>query len=279
MPKTKNKEEQVEPTDNQGLQELSEQVDKEEGGTEQKDDGKVVQHPQFQHRIDQLVSRMNEAQTKLDKANVERQEERAAFDQLAQQYKDLSATLDNVQDKVDTTNMPDPIEDPVGYANAREEKLLRKVEKIVSNNTQAKQPSQTSNNFGQNSQQSMNGGLTQEQKIQEIAFATIHSDYYDIVNEIYPDLTSDPVLRNQIFSSINPPLEAYNYGKEKRKRSDDMKNKQYGQAFAEGGSLPPTGEKEQPLSTSDKIIIRKLGMTSEEYINHRNKMKKEGRIR
>jgi hypothetical protein len=279
MPKTKNKEEQVEPTDNQGLQELSEQVDKEEGDTEQKDDGKVVQHPQFQHRIDQLVSRMNEAQTKLDKANVERQEERAAFDQLAQQYKDLAATLDNVQDKVDTTNMPDPNEDPVGYANAREEKLLRKVEKIVSGNAQLKNPAQPQNNYGQFPQQSGNAGMTPEQQMQEIAFATNNPDYYDIINEIYPDLNNDPVLRNQILGSANPPREAYNYGKEKRKRAEEMKNRQYGQAFAEGGSLPPTGEKEQPLSTADKIIIRKLDMTPEEYINHRNKMKKEGRIR
>jgi hypothetical protein len=187
----------------------------------------------------------------------------------------LASTIDNVQDKVDISTMPDPSEDPVGYADAREEKLLRKIEKIMSNSAQ---PKRSTNGYNQYQQQTRDVNLTQEQRVQEIALATIHSDYYDVLDEVKQDINRDPVLRNQIMGSQNPAKEAYDYGKKKRNSIMETKNKQYEQAFAESGSQPPPAEREQPLTAADKIILRKLNMTPEEYTEHKNKMKRGGRL-
>lgn len=166
---------------------------------------------------------------------------------IKEHNKALQEALDKIEDRDIETARPDPVEKPEEFVKWIEAKVKRDYEK----EQRAKAATPVTNDPKLN--------------MQIIAASTIYADYNDMVKEVQSDIDNDPILRNQIWGSPNPPIAAYKYGLEKRARNGGEDNARKKQGYVEGGS-PHEGDRDRGGLTPDQEkMAARLGIPKDKY--------------
>lgn len=220
---------------------------------------KPPEHPQFQKRINEFTYKVNSLETKLEAEHQARLKDDAAFNALAEQNKQLAESLDKVEDKVFDVAAPDPETDPTAYADWRDERLLKKMEKMVKPPTELPPPPPSPAVPPQ----------PRSQDMRETVQQGLHDDYKEMVAETMQDMKTDRALYNTVWQAQNPYKEAYDYGKRKINMSNQARQGNLNQAYAEGGGVPPGADGANRLTESEKYLADKLNITEEKYLNRK----------
>jgi len=220
----------------------------------QKPDGPPPDHPRFT----EIYGKMKDFERKT-------QEQDDTINALREHNKSLAESIDTVTDQFSQASRPDPAENPEEFAKWMEDKVTRDIKREMSTN-QTPTPTQTPS--AQPSQVDYN------RDVQIAIMEAVHDDYNDVIDQVKGDIENDAVLRNQIYSSPNPPKTAYEYGIRKRNAQATTNS----QGYVEGGSVggaPPNpngGATQAQIDMANKLgISPEAYMKQATYINGRNR--------
>jgi hypothetical protein len=212
-----------------------------------------------QKRIDQITYRYRDLERKFNALQEEKAGDSKAFEMLKNQYNELAEVLDGVDQKVSKSNAPNYEDDPVAYMNWRDEQLLKNVGKLL-NKDPATPKTPPSN------------GSSQQIDPREAVLATLHDDYYEVLNSIESDMEADSVLRNEILGSKNPFKAAYTYGKKKQERDGMTRQQIANQAYGESGGVGPPDNGKMKLTADEKFMAKMLNVAEEKYLKRKEKI-------
>lgn len=234
---------------------------------ERKDDGPPPDHPRFK----EIYWKMKEFERQLA-------EKEQAIKMMQEHNRMLQESLSKVEEQFDEQNRPDPVEDPNGFAKWMYEKAMRDLKKQQVMNTTFDPTSQPDPNSGIGPTMPMTQTPDMQRLlIQEEVQRNLHADYDEVIAEVNEDMTRDPVLRNQIWSSPNPAAEAYKYGVEKRKRMSSQRQAQLNQGYVEGSTPPADNDQLDKPTPEQERIARALGIPIKDYMEQLRYIQKQRR--
>lgn len=223
---------------------------------EPEDTPKEHEPPKDHPRFKEIYGKMKEFERQLA-------EKDETISSIAAHNQQLAESVGKVEDKVMQTERPDPYEDPDAYDAWMEARVLKKVKP---------EPEKQPNVPPLQNTQGVDP-MVRNAYLADIQ-AGIHDDYHDIVNQVMPDIQADPVLRNQIMNSDNPPKEAYKYGQKKLKKAKATKDDTEDQGYVEGGTNPPTPSKKRKLNDQQKRTASALGISEADYLSQLDHIEK-----
>jgi len=232
-------------------QEQEQEAQVEEQVSEQEAEEQVVEEKPkkkkqtAQERIDEVVFKQRET---------ERQflAEKEARELLLEQNKKLLERFDAFEGRFEDDREPDRFEQPKEH----DEWLMRKIKRELTKETPSKDELQktTGPKIGQERLQTF-----------EAAMATLHDDYYQVVEDAKKDMVNDSLLRSEILNSDNPPKKAYDYVMKKRERAKQQRETELNQDFVEGGGGGGPANEPKELTQEQKRVADKMGISHENY--------------
>lgn len=195
---------------------------------------------------------------------------------MAEHNKQLADSLDRLQVSQATHNMPDPSADPAGYHNFLMDTMGNLIKKHMAPPPEFKArplpddadtpvPTSPQDNVAHN-----------RFVAQEIAMQSIHDDYDTVVAEVNKIIQVDPAVSHRIYSSTNPPKEAYRVGREilsaKEKQVSDRRSQGY--VESSGLSPAPSQDNDHKLTADEKKVAAMLGISPEKYAKQKNAIAK-----
>ena len=212
------------------------------------------EHPRFQ----EIYGKLKTTERKYEAIEKALQDKETDINLLRQHNQQLAESISSVHKKMDKASekaIPNPIEDPEGYAKHLDEKL-------ESDRKQLQLEQQMQRHYDQ----------VQDQR-------DLHEDYETIVKPIMAEMESNPELKKRIWGSINPSREAYKYGKSKmaqatkiqeeadtKEKEKAEREKAIAQGQVEGSSTAPSKGDKRKLTDPQKRVARALGVTEEKYL-------------
>jgi len=215
--------------------------------------------PETSKRWKDIYWKMNENQRLFD-------EEKARTEALQEHNKKLEQRLDAVEGVVSETARPDPVQDPEAYEQWLSDKIERKYEQkerereLNQVTQQINQPAQTT--------QTPEVDTIRAQQIAAMEAQHGTDEYNAMMMYIQNDVSTDPILRNEILQSGNPPQAAYEYAVKKRNQKIKTRTEREQRSFAEDGSPAPV-EQKLDLTDAEKRAANAMGIPLEDYMKQK----------
>src|SRR3990167_5699621 len=148
------------------------------------------EHPRFQ----EIYGKLKTTERKYEAIEKALQDKETDINLLRQHNQQLAESISTVHKRVDQATakvIPNPLEDPEGYAKHIEDKLASERKNFEMELT-------TKRHYDQVSDQ-----------------RDLHEDYESVVKPVMQEMERDSELKKRVWGSVNPAREAYKYGKMK----------------------------------------------------------------
>lgn len=203
-------------------------------------------HPRFR----KIYGDLKEAERKIDGQT-------ETLKTFGEHNKNLQDALDQMEDRFDEQNIPDPVEDKEKHAEYISRIARKQIERQNRPSPVPKPQLQPDRALIDRMREKLN---TQIEDMQ-----LEHSDYLAVVDPIDKEVANDPILRKEIWSSSNPPHAIYDYGKKKMAAAEKKRTQGIKQGHVEGGTLPAGKGGTTSLTPEQKTVAAKLGVSEKNY--------------
>ena len=164
----------------------------------------------------------------------------------------LQARVDEMDARLSVGDMPDQITDPEGHARwvidqAKREMALENKPTVAPPVTPKEKP---------------------KNKIQDQTemLRSVHKDFNQVASLANELIGKDPLLKNEILFSDNPPRALYEYGLKAKAAQEQSRANGIAQASVEGGGRPPTDTGTFKLTPQQEHARKALGVSEKDYI-------------
>lgn len=206
----------------------------------------VVHEPPVESpRWNEIYGKMKDFERQLD-------EKDQTLKAVVDHNKSLQDSMDGLYDKVSVTERPDQIIDPDGYDKWILDQAVRKIKK--------EQPAPAVETKAKT-----NPMMEQVKLLQGM-----HKDFNQVAAFANEIVEKDPLKKNEIRFSDNPPRALYEYGLKLKSDLEAKRKKNISQAGVEGGSLPPSDPGTTTLTAAQERARIGLGVSKENYIKQLN---------
>jgi len=224
-----------------------------EPAVEPEPEPKVHEPPPESPRFNEIYGKMKEFERQLDSKD-------ELIDAMSEHNQSLQERMDSLDDRVNEGSRPDAITDPEGHDKWLSDKIKRDIKREQPKpKIEPKAPQQVS-------------------RVQEQAgiMKSLYPDFDQVANFANEVVKDDPVTKNDIAFSDNPPRKLYEYGLKKKAELTKQRSNNINQASVEGGSPPPTTPVNPVLTSVQKKMAKGLGITEKQYIEQLKFANKRG---
>lgn len=201
--------------------------------------------------------RWNEVYKELRDTGRKSAEQAETIKTFGEHNKNLQDALDQMEDRFDEQNIPDPVEDKEKHAEYISRIARKQIERQNRPSPIPKPPPQPQRPAIDRMRERVN---TQIETMQ-----LEHPDYFDVVDPVEREMANDPILKKEIWSSPNPPHAIYDYGKKKMAAAEKKRTQGIKQGHVEGGTLPAGKGGTTSLTPEQKTVAAKLGVSEKNY--------------
>jgi hypothetical protein len=228
-------------------EDLSLESKKDESGGTDESSGEIKKSepPEGSKRWNEIYYKMKEFERQLE-------EKDKTLEAVIDHNRSLQESMDGLYDKVSASDRPDPITDPEGYDKWILDRARREVQK----------GSKPKNEKAVKATPEKIDKVNQQVGIMR----SLYDDYDQVTSLAKEFINKDPVKKNDIAFSDNPPRALYEYGLEKKKAIGNNRDRNLDAARAEGGALPAGNKKTTELTPAQERARLGLGISKEAYM-------------
>jgi len=177
---------------------------------------------------------------------------------LKQHNETLQSAIDAISSKSLDEARPDPVSDPEAFAKWSVDVAKREISKGAKGNGADKVDK------SKDIPKPIEGDIRLSAQI--AAMDAVYEDYNEMIEGVKDDIEKDDVLRNRIWSSPNPPREAYKYAVTKKGQKFGERLSLLNKGTVEGGGGPsPLDDKVGGLSQAQLAMAKKMGVDPKKY--------------
>lgn len=169
--------------------------------------------------------------------------------------RNMEKKINSIEGRFADQNIPDPTEDPAGYAAYVSDKVKR--ENPIATPQQTVSPEKLP------ARAEINTRLQTQEDIQ----SAVHNDYFEVIDEVKAEFKNNSALEGVLMGKDNPAQAAYNYGIEQREARAKVNGQRKAQGFVESGTHAPSDPAAGPpiLNNSQKRAAALLNVSEENY--------------
>lgn len=231
----------------------------EEGGVgtgqdRKKGEGPPADHPRFR----EIYAKMKGLERDLGSKNKD-------IESLKEHNKALRESMDTIEDHFDEANRPDPVDNPVEFADWVQKKTERDIKRNLESNRENKIDTSPATGVS----------ISEDIKTQIIVQESLHDDYGEVVSSVQEEIDNDSALRHEIWSSPNPPAAAYAYGVKRKNSLLKGREDKLSRGYAEGGSAPPPADNGNKPTAEQERMANLLGVPIKNYMKQVEQINKK----
>ena len=214
-----------------------------------KEPPKTHEPPEGSKRWNEIYYEAKESKRRLAEFEEKLAEKDRLVEAAIEHNRSLQESVDTLYDKVSSADRPDPMSDPEAY----DQWILDRAKRTLAKPVVPEVPKPVA--------------PVKADKVQKqvAVMRSIYDDFDQIVEFAKDSLNKDPVKKNELVFSDNPPRALYEYGLEQKNAISNKRNANLESARVEGGSPPPT-EKKVVLTPEQEHARKMLGISHKDYV-------------
>jgi len=205
--------------------------------------------PEGSKRWNEIYYEAKESKRRLAEFEERMAEKDRLIEAAIEHNKSLQESVNEIYEKVSVADRPDPNIDPEGY----DRWILERAKRSLTKQSVPK----------------VEKPVTREKvdKVQQqvAVMRSIYDDFDQVVEFAKDSLGKDPIKKNELVFSDNPPRALYEYGLEQKNALMNKRNKNLDSARVEGGSTPPK-ENKVILTPEQEHARKMLGISHKDYV-------------
>ena len=212
---------------------------------------KKPEPPEGSKRWNEIYYEAKEAKRKLAEFEAKLAEEQSIREAMVDHNKSLQEAMDGLYDKVSASDRPDPMADPEGYDRWLLDRAKRELTKKEKAAAPVKPPAPEK---------------LDKVKQQLGIMKSIYDDYDQVAEFAKGFLDKDPIAKNDLVFSENPPRALYEYGLKKKAELSSQRSRNIDAAAVEGGTPPVSSKGVVQLTPEQERARLGLGISKEAYM-------------